>query len=102
MCIYTFVTDQVIIKGTGSQKFKIDISNKNIIDSGSIYYTDDNIYAGASGPLCLPIIFFDYILKQNKYKKILLIATGSLHSVLSSNLKLEMPGISHAVSVEVK
>ena len=34
--------------------------------------------------------------------KILLIATGSLHSVLSSNLKLEMPGVSHIVSVEVK
>jgi len=26
VCIYIFVTDQVIIKGTGSQKYKIDIS----------------------------------------------------------------------------
>ena len=41
-------------------------------------------------------------IQLNKNKKILLIATGSLHSVLSSNLKLEMPGMSHAVSVEVK
>lgn len=91
-----------IMKEYYKKKYKVDLSNKNIIDSGSIYFTKENIYAGASGPLCLPIIFFDYILPQNKYKKILLIATGSLHSVLSSNLKLEMPGISHAVSVEVK
>ena len=91
-----------IMKEYYKKKYKTDISNVNIIDSGSIYFTKENIYAGASGPLCLPLIFFDYILPMKRYNKILLIATGSLHSVLSSNLKLEMPGVSHAVSVEVK
>lgn len=91
-----------IMKEYYKEKYKKEISEVNIIDSGSIYYTENNIYAGASGPLCLPMIFFNYILKQKKYKKILLIATGSLHSSLSSNLKLEIPSISHAVSVEVK
>lgn len=75
---------------------------KNIIDSGSIYYQDENIYAGASGPVCLPIVLFDHILKQNKYKKILVVATGSLHSTMSCNLKLPIPSISHAISLEVK
>lgn len=74
----------------------------NIIDSGSIFYQDENIYAGASGPVCLPLTLFDYILKQNKFKKILMIGTGSLHSVTSCNLKVSIPSIAHAVSLEVK
>ncbi len=74
---------------------------KNVIDSGSIFYQEENIYAGASGPACLPLILFNYILKQKNYKKILIVATGSLHSVLSSNLKLPIPSVSHAVSLEV-
>ncbi len=81
------------------------ISNQkleNVIDSGSIFYKDKNVYAGASGPVCLPLIFFDYILKQKKYNKILLIGTGSMHSVISSNQKVEIPSVSHAISLEVK
>ena len=74
---------------------------KNVIDAGSIFYTEDNIYAGASGPACLPLVLFDYILPLKKYKKILLVATGSLHSVLSSNQSLPIPSVAHAVSLEV-
>ena len=74
----------------------------NAIDAGSIFYKDDNIYAGASGPACLPLVLFDYIIPQNKYKKILIVATGSLHSVVSSNLSISIPSIAHAISLEVK
>lgn len=80
---------------------KYNIELKNVIDSGTIFYKDENIYAGASGPACLPLVLFDYILPLNKYKKILIVGTGSLHSVLSSNLKMPIPSISHAVSLEV-
>ncbi len=82
-------------------KKKYKESLDNVIDSGSIIYTEDNIYAGGSGPLCLPITLFDYILPLNKYKKILIVGTGSLHSVISSNQGVAMPGVSHAVSLEV-
>ncbi len=82
-------------------KKKSNYDLKNVIDSGSIFYKEENVYAGASGPACLPLTLFDYILKQNKYKKILLIATGSMHSVVSTNLKVPIPSISHAVSLEV-
>ena len=75
---------------------------KNVIDSGSKFYQSENIYAGASGPACLPLVLFDYILPLKKYKKILIIATGSLHSVSSCNLKIPIPAIAHAVSLEVK
>ena len=75
---------------------------KNVIDAGSIFYKDDNVYAGASGPCCIPLVLFDYIIPQKKYKKILVVATGSMHSVTSSNQGLSIPSISHAVSLEVK
>lgn len=81
------------------KKYKVNLDN--VIDSGSIIYTEDNIYAGGSGPLCLPLTLFDYILPLNKYKKILVVGTGSLHSVISSNQGVAMPGVSHAVSLEV-
>ena len=77
-------------------------SLNNVIDSGSIFYKEENIYAGASGPVCLPLVLFDYIIPKKKYKKILIIGTGSLHSVISTNLKIPIPSISHAVSLEVK
>lgn len=73
----------------------------NVVDAGSIFYKDETIYAGATGPLCIGMILFDYILKNKKYKKILVVGTGSLHSVTSSNLKLPMPAVAHAVSLEV-
>lgn len=82
-------------------KKKYEIKLENIIDSGSIYYNNKDVYAGASGPLCLPLILFDYILPLRRYKKILIVGTGSLHSVVSSNLQLNIPNISHAVSLEV-
>ena len=74
----------------------------NVIDAGSIFYKDENVYAGASGPACAPLILFDYIIPMKKYKKILLIATGSLHSIISSNQGMPIPSISHAVSLAVR
>lgn len=73
----------------------------NVADAGSMFYLEENIFAGASGPICLPMVLFDCILKLKKYNKILIIATGSLHSIISTNLKLPIPSISHAISLEV-
>lgn len=88
-----------IMKMYYKKKYKVELNN--VVDSGSIIYGEDNIYAGGSGPLCLPITLFDYILETKKYKKILVVGTGSLHSVISSNQCVPMPGVSHAVSLEV-
>lgn len=73
---------------------------KNVVDAGNIFYMDNSIFSGATGPICIGLVLFDYILKEKKYKKILVVGTGSLHSVISSNLKLPMPGIAYAVSLE--
>lgn len=83
-------------------KIKYNVYLDNVIDSGTIFYKDNDVYAGASGPLCIALVLFDYILKEKKYKKILVVGTGSLHSSVSSNLGLLIPSVSHAVSLEVK
>ena len=92
----------------GSELFKILLSNdyginiKNHIDAGSIIYNNaQEKYSGGSGPVCLPLVLFNNILKQKKYKKILVIATGSLHSPLLVNQKHSIPSIAHLISLEV-
>lgn len=79
-----------------------NISLKKYIDAGcEIYTSSQETYAGASGPVALPLVLFDKILGCKKYKKILIIATGSLQSVQLANQKLGIPGIAHAISLEV-
>ncbi len=79
-----------------------DINLENQIDAGEIIFNNKNQIAGGSGPVCLPLALFDKILKNKKYKKILLVGTGSLHSKLSTGLSLSIPSISHAISLEVE
>lgn len=79
-----------------------NINLKKYMDAGCEIYTgSQETYAGASGPVALPLVLFDKILCCKKYKKILIIATGSLQSVQLANQKLGIPGIAHAISLEV-
>lgn len=76
---------------------------KNHIDSGSIIYNkEQEKYSGGSGPVCLPLILFNNILNNKKYKKILVIGTGSLHCPTLVNQKKSLPSTSHLVSLEVE
>lgn len=79
-----------------------NITLKNILDAGTLIFEDSgSSIAGGSGPVCLPLILNNKILKNKTIKKILIVATGSLHSKVSSNLGESVPSISHAVSLEV-
>ena len=74
----------------------------NYVDAGAIIYNkEQEKYSGGSGPVCLPLILFNNILQNKKYKKILFIATGSLHSPTLVNQKHSIPSIAHAVELEV-
>ena len=62
------------------------------------------MYAGGSGPACMPLIGYGYVfdkLKKKEYRKVLLIATGALHSVSMCNEKKTIPAVAHAISLEV-
>ncbi len=78
------------------------ISMMNHMDAATeIYKTEQDTYAGASGPVALPLVLFNLVLKSHRYQKILIIGTGSLHSPTFVNQKESIPAISHAVSLEV-
>lgn len=83
-------------------KVNYGLKIKNHMDAGcEIFVHSQEIYSGASGPVTLPLVLFNKILKNSKYKKILVIATGSLHSKDTTNQKKVIPSIAHAVSLEV-
>ena len=90
-----------ILKEYMKRSYGIKMSNH--IDAGCELYlkSQEETFAGASGPVALPLYLFNKILKQKKPKKILLIGTGSLHNPFLVNQKLSIPAIAHAISLEV-
>ncbi len=89
-----------ILKEYLEKEYKLKVDN--IKDAGVLLFNEESgsLIAGGSGPACLPLALFTKILKE-KYKKILLVATGSLHSKLSTDIKESIPSIAHVVSLEV-
>ena len=61
-------------------------------------------HSGGSGCGCCASVFSGYLfkqLKEKKLKRILLIATGALTNAMSSQQGESIPGIAHAISIEV-
>lgn len=79
-----------------------DITIKKHMDAGEeIFAKSQDVNSGSSGPVTLPLVLFNKIIKTGKYKKILIIGTGALHSPNMVNQKCSIPAIAHAVSLEV-
>ena len=76
----------------------------NYDDSATMIYDyKDDVYAGGSGPSCLPLVVYSNIipkLKNKEIKKVLLIATGALMSPTTINQKMSIPSVSHAICLE--
>ena len=91
-----------ILKKYIKRKYSIELNN--LMDAGSMLIkTKKCIFpAGGSGPACIGLALFNEILKNGKYKKILLVGTGALFSKTTTNLKKSLSSISHAISLEVK
>ena len=72
-----------ILKELMLSEYNIDLS-KNYNDCGTMLYDLENqkeVMAGGSGPVCSALVNYSTIIKglmKNKYKKVLLIATGAL------------------------
>ncbi len=61
-------------------------------------------HAGGSGCGCIATVFSGYLyqlIKQNKIKKLLLIATGALMNATSSQQGESIPSIAHAIAIEM-
>jgi len=61
-------------------------------------------HSGGSGCACIATVFSSYIypkLMSHEWKRVLLIGTGALMNATSSQQSESIPGIAHAVSVEI-
>ena len=85
------------------EEYNIDLKD-NYDDSATIIYDyNDDVYAGGSGPSCLPLVVYSDIIPKlinKQYKKVLLIATGALMSPTTVNQKMSIPSVSHAICLE--
>ena len=88
------------------QQQGIQMNDKQYVDCGLAIYKDTQpVQAGASGAACSAVVTYGHYLKQmneGKIKRILLVATGSLHSPMSVQQKQTIPCIAHAVSIEAE
>lgn len=93
-----------ILKDYMKTDYNIELNNYD--DAASMIFDIENepVYAGGSGPACLPLVTYSYIfdeMKKGKLKKVLLVATGALMSPTTVNQKQTIPSIAHAISLEV-
>ncbi len=93
----------IVIDIAKSKGFNI----KNNYDDCGVLIFDKNsqdTHSGGSGCACSGTVFSGYLfkqLKEKKLKKILLIATGALMNSTSSQQGESIPGIAHAISIEI-
>ncbi len=78
----------------------------NYNDCGLLIFDNNSqdTHAGGSGCACCGTVFSGFLfkqLKEKKIKKLLLIATGALMNSTSSQQGESIPGIAHAVSIEI-
>ena len=88
-----------------AEKEGYDIKS-NYNDCGVLIFDQESqdTHSGGSGCACCGTVFSGYLfeqLKSKKLKKILLVATGALTNATSSQQGESIPGIAHAVSVEI-
>ncbi|NMM63124.1 stage V sporulation protein AD [Clostridium sp. P21] len=74
-------------------------------DCGKIIYKDDQpVFAGGSGCGCSAVVTYGHFLKRmqkGNLRRILIVATGALMSPMSYQQKESIPGVAHAVSIEM-
>lgn len=98
------VIGKKILKDYMKKAYNMKLSNYD--DAACIIYDLDKqeVYSGGSGPACAPATTYSYIINQMKkgvWKKVLIVATGSLHNPSVVNQKMPIPSIAHAISLEV-
>ena len=94
---------EILIELAKSKGYNIK-SNYN--DCGVLIFDKDSqdTHSGGSGCACCATVFSGYIYKQlknKKLKRILLIATGALTNATTAQQGESIPGIAHAVSIEI-
>lgn len=69
-----------------------------------IYDSSQDTHAGGSGCACAATVLNGYIYKEilkRKFKRVLVMATGALHSTIINDQGESIPGIAHAITIDV-
>lgn len=78
---------------------------QNYLDIGhSIYSFDEESYQGGSGAGCSASVLASYILdnmKNKKYKRVLVVATGALMSTTTNQQGDSIPSVAHLIEIGV-
>ena len=94
-----------ILKDLMLNEYNVDLS-KNYNDCGTMLYDleeQKEVMAGGSGPVCSALVNYSTIIKDlmnNKYKKVLLIATGALFSPIMLYQKENILSIANLICLE--
>ena len=92
------LTVKLAVSGGG-----FDLS-RNYQDCGvMIYRPDQDVHCGGSGCGCSAVVTYGYLLKEmakGTFGKILVVATGALHSPTTYQQGENIPAIAHAVAIE--
>ncbi|MEN1967078.1 stage V sporulation protein AD [Lentibacillus sp. N15] len=82
----------------------LQLEDQKYVDCGlTIYREDQPVQAGASGAACSSVVTYGHFMnrmRDGEFRRILVVATGSLHSPFSVQQKQSIPCIAHAVSIE--
>ncbi|MDC3412732.1 stage V sporulation protein AD [Aquibacillus sp. 3ASR75-11] len=86
------------------EKHGTKINPDRYVDCGlTIYKEEQQVNAGASGAACSSAVIYGHFLnrlKKGEISKMLVVATGALHSPITVQQNETMPCIAHAVSIE--
>ena len=99
--------------GTVGKEIVLDMMKKEGFDLKNIYtdcgaeiydHVKQDTHAGGSGCACSAVVFNGYVLKEMErgtFKRVLLAATGALHSTTITDQGESIPSISHAVTIDI-
>jgi stage V sporulation protein AD len=83
----------------------MNIGKEKFSDCGLLIYSPEQpVMSGGSGCGCSAVVTYGHLFKRmikGELKKILVVATGALMSPMSYQQKESIPGIAHAVSIEI-
>ena len=98
------VGKDILIDLVGSKGYNIK-SNYN--DCGVLIFDKEkqDTHSGGSGCGCIASVFSGYVyqlFQEKKYKRVLMMATGALTNSTSAQQGESIPGIAHAISIELQ
>ena len=99
--------------GKVGKSIVLDLMKKEGYDLTGIYtdcgaeifdHERQDTHAGGSGCGCAAVVFNGYVYKElmkGKYKRVMIMATGALHSSIITQQGESIPGIAHAVTIDI-